>query len=64
LKIAGNIDDVFRPQKALQKTRFKPYNIIHWHFQLPYGSENGYIKARNPRRITAADMKYIRQTAG
>ena len=27
-----------------------------------YGSENWTIKARNPRRITAREMKYIRKT--
>ena len=29
-----------------------------------YGSENGTIKARDRRRITAAEMKYMRNTAG
>ena len=64
LKIAGNINEVFRPQKALQETRFTLYDIIHWHLQVLYDSENWYIKARDARRITAAEVKYIRQTAG
>ena len=29
-----------------------------------YGSETWTIKARNARRITAAEMKYMRRTAG
>jgi len=31
---------------------------------LLYGSETWTIKARNARRITAAEMKYMRRTAG
>jgi hypothetical protein len=31
---------------------------------LLHGSENGTITARDTRRITAAEMKYIRNTAG
>jgi len=29
-----------------------------------YGSDNWTIKARDARRITAAEMKYMRETAG
>jgi hypothetical protein len=29
-----------------------------------YGSETSTIKAKDARRITAADMKYMRRTAG
>ena len=31
---------------------------------LLYGSETWTIKARDARRITAAEMKYMRRTAG
>jgi DNA-binding CsgD family transcriptional regulator len=31
---------------------------------LLYGSETGTVKARGTRRITAAEMKYMRITAG
>jgi len=31
---------------------------------LLYGSETGTVKARDGRRITAAQMKYMRRTAG
>ena len=64
LKIAGIINDVFRPQKALQKTRIELYNTIHWPLQLLYRSEYWTVKARDARRITAAEMKCVRQTAG
>jgi len=53
---------MFRPQKTLKKTRIKFYNTL----DLPpllYGSETWNIKARNAKRITAAEMKYMRKTA-
>jgi hypothetical protein len=31
---------------------------------LLHGSETGTIKARDAKRITAAEMKYMRRTAG
>ena len=56
--------NVFRPQKKnLKKTRIKLYNTL----ALPgllYGRETWTIKARDPRRITAAEMKHMRRTAG
>jgi DNA-binding sugar fermentation-stimulating protein len=54
---------VFRPQKTLKKTRIKLYNTLALPLLL-YGSETWTIKARNTRRITAAEMKYVRRTAG
>jgi len=63
LKITGNINNVFRSQKTLKKTRIKLYNTL----ALPgllYGSETWTIKARDARRITAAEIKYMRRTAG
>jgi hypothetical protein len=62
--MAGIINDVFRLQKALQKTRIKLYNTILCHLQLLYGSENCNILAGEARRITTTQMKYIRQTTG
>jgi hypothetical protein len=58
LKITGILTNVFRPQKALKKTRIKLYNTL----TLPvlYGSETWTIKARDASRITAAEMKYMR----
>ena len=50
-------------KKTLKKTRLKWYNTL----ALPVllcGSETWTIKARDARRITAAEMKYMRKTAG
>jgi hypothetical protein len=63
LKITGIINNVFRPQKSLKKTRIKLYNTLALPVLL-YGSETWTIKARYARRITVAKMKYIRRTAG
>ena len=63
LKITGIINDVFRLQKTLKKTRIKLYNTLALPVSL-YGSETWIIKARDARRITAAEMKYMRRTAG
>ena len=64
LKITGIINNVFRPQKKpLKKTRIKLYNTLALPVLL-YGSETWVIKARDARRITAAEMKYMRRTAG
>jgi hypothetical protein len=63
LKITGIINNVFRPQKTCKKTRMKLYNTLALPILL-YGSETWTIKARDARRITAAEMKYMRRTAG
>jgi hypothetical protein len=63
LKITGILNNVFRPQKALKKTRIKLYNTLALPVLL-YGSENWTIKARDARRITAAEMKFMRRAAG
>jgi hypothetical protein len=58
LKITGTVSDVFRPKK----TRIKLYNTL----ALPtlfYGSENWTTEARDERRITAAEMNYMRRAA-
>jgi len=62
LKITGILSNVFRPQNPLKKTRIKLYNTLALPVLL-YGSETWTIKARDARRITAAEMKYMR-TAG
>jgi len=62
LKITGILNNVFRTQKALKKTRIKLYNTL----ALPVllcGSETWTIKVSDARRITAAEMKYMRRTA-
>ena len=54
---------MLRPQKTLKKTRIKLYNVLVL-LALLYSSENCTIKARDARRITAAEMKYTRKTTG
>jgi len=54
---------VFGPQKPLKETTIKLYNTLALPVLL-YGSETWTIKARDARRITAAEMKYMRRTAG
>ena len=63
LKITGILNNVFRPQKTLKKTRIKLYNTLAL-LVLLYGSETWTIKARDVRRITAAEMTYMRKTTG
>ena len=53
---------MFKPQKTLRKTRLKLYNTLALPILL-YGSESWTTKARDTRRITAAEMKYMRRTA-
>ena len=63
LKITGILINVFRQQKTLKKTRIK----LHDTLALPvliYGSETWTVIASDARRITAAEMKYMRITAG
>ena len=50
-------------KKTLNKTRIKLYNSLALPVLL-YGSETWTIKARDARRITAAEMKYMRRTTG
>ena len=50
-------------KKTLKKTRIKLYNTLALPVLL-YGSETWTFKARDARRITAAEVKYMRRTAG
>ena len=61
--MTGIINNMFRPQKTLKKTRIKFYNKLTLPAQL-YSSENWTIIARDARRIIAAEMQYMRKTAG
>jgi hypothetical protein len=63
LNITDIINNVFRTQKTLKKTRIKLHNKLALPALL-YDSENWAIKARDPRRITAAEIKYMRKTVG
>jgi len=61
-KITGILNNAFRPQKTLKKRRIKLYNTVTL-LVLLYGSETWTIKARDARRITAAEMKYMGKRA-
>ena len=50
-------------KKALKKTTIKLYNTLAIPVLL-YDNDTWIIKARDARRITAAEMKYMRRTAG
>ena len=50
-------------KKTLKKTTIKLYNTLALPVLL-YGSETLTVKASDARRITAAEMKYMRRTAG
>jgi hypothetical protein len=63
LKITGILNNVFRPHKTLKETRIKLHNTLALPVLL-YGSETWTNKARDGRRITAGEMKYMRKTAG
>jgi len=63
LKITGILNNVFRPPKPLKKKRMKLYNTLALPVLL-YGSETWNIKVSDARRITAAEMKYMRRKAG
>jgi len=63
LKITGILNSVFRPQTTLKKTRIKLHNTLALPVLL-YGRETWTVKARDIRRITAAEMKYTGITAG
>jgi hypothetical protein len=51
---------MFRPQETSKKTRIKSYNTLALSASL-HRSENWNIKARDARRITAAEMKHTRK---
>jgi len=63
LKITNILNNVFRPQRTLEKTRIKLHNKLALPVLL-YGSETWTVKASDARRITAAEMKYTKITAG
>jgi len=63
LKITGILNNVFRPQNPLNKTTIKLYNTLALPVLL-YGSETWTVRARDDRRITAAEMKCMRRTTG
>jgi hypothetical protein len=63
LKIAGNINNMCRPQKTLQKIKIELYSTLVLS-ALSHGIENWTIKARGARIIIAAEMILMRKNPG
>jgi hypothetical protein len=63
LKLVGIVNSVFRPEKTLKKIRRILYNTLALPALL-YRSENWTNKASDATGTTAAQMKYMRITAG
>jgi hypothetical protein len=62
LKTTGVCNNKLRQHKSLKKTRIKLHNTLALPALL-YSSENRTIRARDGRRITVAEIKYVRKTA-
>jgi len=62
-KITDVINSAFIWKKHLKKTRIKLYNTIDLPTLL-YNNKNWTVEARDAKRITAVEMKYIRNTEG
>jgi hypothetical protein len=62
LKVTAIINNMFGPQNFKEnKNETIPYTSLS---SLFYGCENWTVKARDARRATAAEIKYLRTTAG
>ena len=62
MEITGIIQNVFKPQQTLQKTRTQLYNTLALPAVL-YDSENWTITATDVIRITASEIQYMTKTA-
>jgi hypothetical protein len=63
LKNTGVSNNMLTQHKPLKKTQMKQHNTLPLPALL-HSSENWTIKALDARRITAAEMIYMRRTAG
>jgi len=61
-KITVVVNSTFRRQKTLKKKRIKLYSTLA-HTALLYGRENWTRDAMDKRRLTAAETKYMSNTA-
>jgi hypothetical protein len=59
----GVVNQVFKPSLVQKHTRIRVYKILA-RSVLTSGSEAWMISKREESRITAAEMKFLRQTAG
>ena len=63
LRVTGLINRTLRSSKVRKETRLKVYNTLAIPM-MTYGSEVWALKKSDKRRITAAEMKFMRRTAG
>lgn len=63
LNIIGTINSVLKPNLVQKETRLKIYKTLARPI-LAYGCEAWTIRARDASRITAAEMRFMRRTAG
>jgi len=63
MRIADISNNTFRPQKTPNKTQIELYNTLIL-LTLLHGGENCTVKARDARRKTAAEIRYMRKTVG
>jgi len=62
LKIAAILNNMFRPQKTLKKTRINSHNTLAFTAYL-HSKENWTTKAKDARgKVRAEEMKYLRKT--
>ncbi|PSN45800.1 hypothetical protein C0J52_10758 [Blattella germanica] len=62
-KITGVLNKFFKPSQVQRHTRLKMYKTLARPV-LTYGSEEWTIKKTNEKRLTAAEMRFKRRTAG
>ena len=63
IKISGLINRIMPPNSLRRETRLKVYNT----FAIPmltYGSETWVLRKRDKKRTEAAEMRFLRRTAG
>lgn len=63
LKVTGLINRTLRANKTRRETRIKVYNTLAIPM-LTYGSEVWALRKTDKRRLEAAEMRFMRQTAG
>ncbi|HYS62000.1 MAG TPA: reverse transcriptase family protein [Gemmatimonadales bacterium] len=63
LRVTGLINRTLRNNKVQKETRLKVYNTLAVPM-ITYGCEVWALKKTDKRRITAAEMKFMRRTAG
>lgn len=63
LKITGLINKILRHNKTTRETRLRVYNTLAVPM-LTYGSETWALRKTDKKRIEAAEMRYLRRTAG